>query len=1178
MPTGESQFGSETREDEPRRVHLRPRPTRRFIGANVLPPDMPRYRDLHEPNGTRSSTIDTKPPSQSRQWQLEAIIKGQFDPLAMSRDIQEWRTLSTESSDDPDGGESMTVTETSRSDMPARHVRSSFAGAISEGVNRHIRKISEKITTSKVMTSEFKMQFEMAGTETHSLCARLMRVRGFTMFFVCLTFYALFVPDADMALGDEESRVVFSIISSVVMLCFMAEIVIQSFGRQAYFLRAHFWLDIVACVSLLPDTWLAQELLGSNAMAAGRASRISRMIRLATRTSRIGRIARLLRVVRVASLMPQLRELLDSPPTEHEVDKALSKKLKRIFMFLDEDKDGFIPKPTAEACCLKLKDHTGGSKKWSVGVKTWAASMVSNALKVKAEATANSDKDGIGGNSEGTSETYRVGGMEDEIQVLTGSMATLPPEDTGAQSEVASPLSHRDGYLNRRRKSDSAVSAPSSTFDMSASVNGSQPTQDENVPHDSQKKEVDFLKREASGSAEVLRRREGRKKTELSRQSTRKSNKSVDRGSTKYFDSLHEDTGLVRFEKFKEMVLEDDLTAARLRKTTSLTLREGNSIGNLTSRHSEVLAVKVALVVLMLLLTLSLIDQPEEDFSAWRGIYHIQQIADRHYPNTTVGDPVPGLVADQVALWMDGVAGETRNIVYLDVNRLVYCDDLTSPAWSCTRTVASSAYPLWESRSSVREVFKRVDDTSRHDFRVADLSALLIPDILDSDRTFAELDAETTSLAVVDNSDEVRQIAWTNIAITSSVVVIIVVSIGLLTKDLASLSSNLLKPLREVTDDMESIALFEMANSDVVEEEEEGEGEGEDRTANELRLIRSTFDNMKKAIKSWGKYVPWPVVQVMMRANDEACMDVKEVEVSILFSDIASFTTIVESIAPENSLLLLSRYFNDMSKIIDDYGGIVLEFIGDAILCIYGQPLPNPDHATFAVNSGLRMLAALRRLNEWARSRDLPEVKVRCGIHTGRVLVGNMGFKSRLKYGIVGEESNIPAVLEESNKTYGTSLLVSSSTLEKIEPGVFITRPIDYVQLRQPSATGEAGDGPKAVELIHQVIGEVDQKLAVAANTASNNGSTRGKTSSRWEKQQRQIDACTLHTEAMRAYIERDFARAESTFHTVSKIWKELTREEDKPSIILMKRCRSYLRTPPPPDWNGVWVDKSGAV
>merc|ERR1739844_828937 len=131
---------------------------------------------------------------------------------------------------------------------------------------------------------------------------------------------------------------------------------------------------------------------------------------------------------------------------------------------------------------------------------------------------------------------------------------------------------------------------------------------------------------------------------------------------------------------------------------------------------------------------------------------------------------------------------------------------------------------------------------------------------------------------------------------------------------------------------------------------------------------------MKKAIRSWGKYVPWPVVTLLLRSGVDAKPGVKETEVTIFFSDIAGFTTIVESIKPESSLLLLSRYFNDMSKVIDDHLGIVIEFIGDAILAVYGSPQKNQDHANLAVKSTLRMLSTLTRINEWSEKKGLPEV------------------------------------------------------------------------------------------------------------------------------------------------------------------------------------------------------------
>eukprot|EP00439_Symbiodinium_sp_Y106_P067709 s1918_g11.t1 len=185
------------------------------------------------------------------------------------------------------------------------------------------------------------------------------------------------------------------------------------------------------------------------------------------------------------------------------------------------------------------------------------------------------------------------------------------------------------------------------------------------------------------------------------------------------------------------------------------------------------------------------------------------------------------------------------------------------------------------------------------------------------------------------------------------------------------------------------------------------------RGAAEVRLIWHIFSKTKVAIRSWGKYVPWPVVQNLLVAGEEVRPKIEEREVTLFFSDMASFTSIVEKLEPEQTLLLLSRYFNDMSDVIDKFGGIVIEFIGDAIYAVFGAPVRNREHAEAGVNAMLKMLKTVQRINQWAKHRLLPEVSIRCGVHSGPVQVGNMGFHSRLKYGVMGSGAEIPSKLED---------------------------------------------------------------------------------------------------------------------------------------------------------------------
>jgi len=410
-----------------------------------------------------------------------------------------------------------------------------------------------------------------------------------------------------------------------------------------------------------------------------------------------------------------------------------------------------------------------------------------------------------------------------------------------------------------------------------------------------------------------------------------------------------------------------------------------------------------------------------------------------------------------------------------------------------------------------------------------------VPDFADVDISQEDLDRDTRTVVVLDGRDRVNEESLMSFLTTLLVICIILSGIVLLTKDLSFLSQSLLKPLRALAEEMQSIVQLQLAG--LASEQPSAE-----KGTAEIRQIQKIFENMKKAIKSWGKYVPWPVVTLLLRAGVDAKPCVKETEVTCFFSDIAGFTTIVESIPPESSLLLLSRYFNDMSKVIDDHCGIVIEFIGDAILAVYGAPQRNDDHPNLAVKSTLRMLTALTRINQWSVTKGLPEVQIRCGVHTGEVLIGNMGFHSRIKYGVVGPNASIPSRLEELNKNYGTNFLISEATYSRLDLDTFIIRPIDYYYVRHLEV-------PEA-ELVYQVLarqrkGAKAHKLTLVAK---------------------------MHADALESYRTRHFGAAAVLFEQVNTTMRELTGVEcDKAALVLMKRCKFYSQRSPHIGWDGVW-------
>lgn len=1063
--------------------------------AGVLPTDGTHPGTADSPNSVRSARVrialdeeaevardpassshtlketPAHPPSRSVLHQLNNVLEGQFMNFRKDRSDDEDLDTEEESSDCVD---------------VANGVRAS--GRVSERVKRELK---QRHTT---------------------FWSRLVEQRWFMSFFMCLTFYALFVPDLEKWLGNKVSYVVVSIVTNAVVVLFILEISVQCLGKPKYICRPYFWLDVVAMASLVPDTWMYIFLIGSGPTLSGQSSRIVQLLRIASRSSRMTRLNRLVRIVRVASLIPKVGSLVGHAVKEEDTEKLLNKKLHRIFTFLDEDMDGHIPRSTAMHCLYKMKDDkiqkTQSFKTISIrGYERFATVVTPFKKSIM-----------IG---EGDQHDLSKGEMtpsicppvtDDAFSAMKNASSSFPSRDMEVHEEgddgaelSDNPTSMRNSKKNTASSSIPVTSSTAKTLSIRKRTSSHKTTS-------------------ASSSRSVFRR-----VTVASKTMTSISDE----------DGIQEED-LVKYQDFKEIMLEDEDTAAELRRGCRDQLRRGYNTSNLTTRQTEQIGVKVALGVLLLLFLLSLIEPSVSDLSAERGLNHISELAERRYTDAAEGEAIPQFINDHVQVWIDGAGREpeSRELVYMDLNHLVYCDDLENGGQPCSPPGSFNPDFVWGLRVDLLGIEDKVTNS---DLRGTDLLYVREPDLSESTLSETERNNQTVSVAVVNIRSENENIAQLTILTTISVIVIILAGIFLLTKDLTFLSRNLLKPLRELADDMESIAQLHVAALGDDQQPPDPSG------TSEIQLIRRTFENMKKAIKSWGKYVPWPVVQLMLRANKEADLDVNEEEVTIFFSDIASFTTIVERIPPESSLLLLSKYFNDMSKVIDDHSGVVLEFIGDAILCIYGKPIEDPEHPTTAVRSTLKMLSQLRRINDWSEKKDppLPRVEIRCGVHTGKVLVGNMGFDSRMKYGIVGEDAHIPSRLEEINKNYKTNFLISQNTLDRLDKDTFITRPIDYVYLRHTPDS--------SAELIHEV-------RAMSKKHA---------------KTHREWPAAALHAEAMELYKARDFKQAAAKFEDVAAMMHEITGgeedHEDYPSLLMLSRCESYIGRPPPAKWQGVW-------
>ena len=156
-------------------------------------------------------------------------------------------------------------------------------------------------------------------------------------------------------------------------------------------------------------------------------------------------------------------------------------------------------------------------------------------------------------------------------------------------------------------------------------------------------------------------------------------------------------------------------------------------------------------------------------------------------------------------------------------------------------------------------------------------------------------------------------------------------------------------------------------------------------------------------------------------------------DVTVFFSDIRDFTKFSEGHTPEEVVEMLNEYFAIMVSIINQHGGVVDKFIGDAIMAIWGAPEPSDRDAFNAVRACLEMRKQLEVLNHKRVERGQVPIKIGIGIHTGKAIAGNIGSDERMEYTVIGDSVNTAARIEASTKAFGTDLLISGETMEIIQ-------------------------------------------------------------------------------------------------------------------------------------------------
>jgi adenylate cyclase len=237
------------------------------------------------------------------------------------------------------------------------------------------------------------------------------------------------------------------------------------------------------------------------------------------------------------------------------------------------------------------------------------------------------------------------------------------------------------------------------------------------------------------------------------------------------------------------------------------------------------------------------------------------------------------------------------------------------------------------------------------------------------------------------------------------------------------------------------------------------------QSGDELQKLGQDFNAMVHGLRerdrlrdTFGRYVTRQVAEHLMKGNMNLGGEL--IPVTVLFSDIRSFTNISETMEPRALLDFLNEYFSGMVESVMKHHGVVDKFIGDAIMAVFGAPVPEPNDALHAVRAALEMRTRLEGINVIFKARGLPEIRTGIGLHYGQVVAGNMGHVERMEYTVIGDAVNLASRLEGMTKELQCDVVLSEDLYRQVE------REVEAEPLRRIKVKGRDQD-----VMVYRLIG-----------------------------------------------------------------------------------------------------------
>jgi len=289
---------------------------------------------------------------------------------------------------------------------------------------------------------------------------------------------------------------------------------------------------------------------------------------------------------------------------------------------------------------------------------------------------------------------------------------------------------------------------------------------------------------------------------------------------------------------------------------------------------------------------------------------------------------------------------------------------------------------------------------------------------------------------------------------------------------------------------------------------------------------------MRQITGLFGQYVPPELVDEMARNPERFNMAPRAQELTVLFSDVRGFTTISESLTPEDLSAYINEYLTNMSLVIRErHRGTLDKYIGDAIMAFWGAPVADAQHARNAVLAALGMQSDAKTLNEQFKARGWPTFKIGVGVNSGVMRVGDMGSKIRRAYTVMGDAVNIASRLEGITKQYGADIIIGDGTRKLISG--FVLREVDRVRVK----------GKEEPVTIYEPLGLEGQV------------------------EQAKQDEIKIWNQALRLYRQQDWDRAEVQLFNLRKM-----APHSELYGLFIERIAHYRAHPPGAGWDGAWT------